>query len=80
MDYNHTHFGSLAVRTRYAYQITYFNNFGSRLLTDTEIDELMQTPEVIVFRSARMALKALKEIETDDTKICIEYREIQIHC
>lgn len=80
MDYNHAQFGSLAVRTRYAYQITYVNNIGDRLLTDTEIDELMQTPEVIVFRSARMALKALKEIETDITKYCIEYREIQIHC
>jgi hypothetical protein len=72
MDYKHKTFGSLAVRTRYAYQVQFIESTYNE---DYKIPEL----QTIVFTSARMALKVMSEIEKETNMSVIEFKEIVMH-
>ena len=73
MDYKHKHFGSMALRTRYAYQLVFLRELEN---TIRSIDDA----ETIVFTSARMALKVMSEIEADENLVLLEFKEILMHC
>ena len=73
MEYKHKTFGSMAVRTRYAYQLTFLHE---KVDTINTIDDA----ETIVFTSARMALKIMSEIEADENLVLLEFKEILMHC
>jgi hypothetical protein len=74
MEFKTKNFGSLAVRTRYAYAIDYMVGAFKDGHEMTEI-------QTIIFTSARMALKALREIQYDENNhlTLVEYREVLMH-
>jgi hypothetical protein len=72
MEYKHKTFGSLAVRTRYAYQLTF-------LTEEVDLMNTIDDAETIVFTSARMALKVMTEIEADENIVLLEFKEILMH-
>ena len=72
MDFKHKTFGSMAVRTRYAYQLVFIQEGVDKIHT---IDDA----ETIVFTSARMALKIMSEIEADENIVLLEFKEVLMH-